>query len=490
MLLQTAASEALLETGRAQILDFRLGEAEESFKALARTSDGGAAAYMHLATVAVMKLIITDEERYYASFFAWSDSLKRELADAPASKWRAYLGAEAHLQRALVRAKQHSYLKAALAGRAAYRAFDRTLEAYPEFYEAYKGMGLLHLAIGALPTTYRQFLEMMGYEGGTKMGLDELRLAATQSRFNREEALVYLALADVMLFGSQGDGRDILASLYQTHPESPLFAYLHGYILLSNREAEAAEAVLGIAADVGPGYFPVDYAAYYLGEALFRQNRFAEAELRFRHYLTQHKGDALKALANLRLGQSLEMQGQYAEARRFYKEVRAKREFDSDAVAAREARRRVRAPMGVYERQLLFCRNAFDRAAYEEAEARIMAATEIADAASPSQRAEVAYHLGRTYHASGRLDEALVQYQYVLDHPGDKKAHWAPWSQFYVGEIHLQRGHRQAATVAFEAALAFKGEFDFYQTLEQNSRAALERLQATPAQPIGTTAAQ
>jgi len=73
-------------------------------------------------------------------------------------------------------------------------------------------------------------------------------------------------------------------------------------------------------------YFDLPFIYYYLGESLFRQNNYAEAIRYFQAYVQQYAGRALKALAYLKIGLSLEMLGQYAQAREYYMRIQSRRE--------------------------------------------------------------------------------------------------------------------------------------------------------------------
>src|SRR5690606_23883012 len=132
-------------------------------------------------------------------FVLRSDELRRTLDQEPDSPWRHLLGAETNLQRTVVWAKQGRYVRAALAGRNAYRTYSHLVANYPEFHEAYKGYGVLQTAISSLPSTYRRFLSLVGFSGNADVGNRSLRLAATEGGYMQEEASAYLALFDVLL---------------------------------------------------------------------------------------------------------------------------------------------------------------------------------------------------------------------------------------------------------------------------------------------------
>ena len=478
LLLGSDASEQLLEEGRAQMLDFRLYEAERTFRRLDRQPDGSAAARYYLASASFLKALVTDEQVYFEEFYERYDSLRLVLEDLPESRWKSYLLAEAYLQVTFVAVKNERYFRSALAGRKAYALFRDLIADDAAFYEPYKGMGLMHLFIGTMTKGQRRLLKILGYGGTIQQGLRELERSAVHSRLNQDEASIYLALADVTLNNSASGGVEILARLHRTHPESAFLAYFYGFALLSNRRAAEAERLLRKAVEAGTtaDYFFIDYAEFYLAEALFRQNRFAEAEPFYRHYLTRHRGEALKALALYELGLTLEMQGRRTEALPLYRQIRGDRLYDTDRWAYRAAQKREAAPLTSRERQLVLGRNAYDAGAYDHAITVLQAVFDDAGA-TPAERAEASYRLGRVFHARGRLDDALRAYHYAVAQPlDDPMARWAPWSQFYTAEIYAQRGETARALAAFEAVLAYDEPFDYHESLEQQAKAALGRL--------------
>lgn len=476
MLLADEAAVELMEEGRRQIWDLRLAGAERTFRHLASHPAGEYAAYYHISTIALLRAVFTDSQASFDVYLSRSDSLMALIDTCPPSRWCTFMDAEAHLHRAIVWGKMERYVRAALAARGAYKRYDDLVRADTTFYEAYAGMGLFHVMIGSLPSTYQRLLGVLGYSGSVPQGLSELRAAVTHSTYARKQARVLLALTDLLLNNGKEGGTEMLASLSMQHPESPLFAYLYGYALLIERQAQRAESQLLKARRLGTTaeHFFVDYAEFYLAQSLFHQNRFEEAIPYYRHYIERHQGVALMALAHLELALSLEMIGKREEALPYYRGAQTERDFDSDVYARRLAAQRLGSPMGPMEKRLLLGRNAYDAGQYDAA---IRHLTPVREAGTPDHRAEAAYRLGRVYQALGQHEAAIDAYEHVIAHPSpDPTARWTPWAQYYIGEIHAERGQTTAARRAYEAALAYDGEFDYYQSLEQQARVGLAEL--------------
>lgn len=475
MLLETEASETLLETGREHLFAFRMEAAERTFRTLQARPDGAEAAYHHLAMVALFKGLVTDERDHFETFMARSDTLKQLLNDQPASNWRRQLEAMTNLQRAVAAGKLERYVRAGLAARSAYNGFNALVRDAPEFDEAYLGMGLLHLTVASLPSGWRDLLSVLGFRGTAEQGMQELERAAQQSRYNQELAHMSLAVADILFNQEVERATERLARLYERDPQSLLFAHLYGFALYTNRQAEEAQQVLQAATEQGDAYFYIDYLDYYLAETYFVQDAFAEAERYYRRYLTRHEGPALRAMGLFRLGLALEMQQQRQAAVQIYRRVDTARDFDSDLAAQRWAEEHLERPMSALDRKLVRGENAFLSGRYEEAERILHAAFEAADATA-EQQAKAAFYVGWLNHVQQQYERAHPAYYFAIQHPGDPRAQWGPWSQLHLGDMYAEQGRTAEAIQAYEAALDYEPPFDYHQSLEQRARIALERL--------------
>jgi tetratricopeptide (TPR) repeat protein len=477
MLVRGPGALALLEEGRSEMIAFRLDAAEATFERLAADPSGRPAALLHLTKIALWRGMIMEQDALYDRFFAQSDRLFEVLDAMPDSPWRTHFRAEAELYRAVIHAKKTEYARAAFALRQAYKHFERNVEEHPQFFESTWGMGLCHTAVGLVPKQFRWVLRLMGFEGTVQQGLDEIEASAERSVFYREEASIVFALTDLIVNEAKEGGMDYIVALRERHADSPLVGYIHGFALLHERRAAEAEAALRRTDRLlrGPGTYPMPYVDYFLGDALFRQNEFAEAARHFERYVNTFPGEALLAQAHLHLGLAREMAGDRAGAIRAYEQVRTREDYDSDHEALREAQDRLETPLAGHERTLLLGRNAFDGGRYREA-VRLLQPVLGDQEAPPIMRAEAAYRSGRAFHVLEEWRDALRHYRFAVSRPGDELAKWGPWSQYYIGEVHEARGDEAAAQTAYERALAYDVPFAYHKALEQRAKAALGRL--------------
>ena len=476
MLVRTAASEALLEEGRRAIADFRIRDAERAFTRLANLPDGRPAGLYNLTFAAFLTYLVSDRPEDLDLFELRSHELKQELDDLPDSPWRALLGAETNLQRAVVRAKTGRYVRAALAARTAYHEFERIVREYPELDDAHKGYGALKVAIGSLPATYQRFLSLVGFQGSVQDGVNSLNRAIESSSFSADEATIVLAIVHTVLL-EPSDGATLMQRMAAKYPESVLVNHVSGYVLLESRRARDAERAFekAIANGDGPGAQSIDYSTYFLGLARFRLNDFNGAVTALSDYLVMHDAPALRASSELVMGVSLEMLGDRSAAVDHYRRVEVAREFDLDAVSRRRAERLSLHPMDATERELQLGANDFDAGNYEEAIVRLVHVSQEASA-TDDQIAEAHYRLGRAFQVTARLEDALKNYAAAISRTTDPMSRWAPWSEYYSGRIHEAAGRRAEAIDAYRRALDYSGSYDYYQSLEQNVRLALVRL--------------
>ncbi len=477
MLLTSDEGRALMEEGRALMIAFRLDEAEATFRRLDVLEPESPAADFHLTTIALWQALMTEREPWYGRFFSRADSLEDRVGELADSAWKTHIEGELSMQRAVVYAKQERYAKAALALRGAYNRYDANVRNYPEFWESYKGMGACHIAVGTVPKAYRWIMSILGFGGTVQQGMAEIELALTNSAYSREESAVLLALMDALMNEQRVGAIRHVEALYEAYPESPMPAYVYGFLLLNARRAVDAEAVVreGMRREEPEEIADMPYFGYYLADALFRQNRFEEAAPLFEEYVRSYRGQTLIAQSYLKAGLSREMLGDSEQALRHYERIRSDRDVDADKSAIRRAEQLIDAPISENERTLLLGQNLYDGGSYEEA-ITVLQPVLTNREATVAHRAEAAYRSGRAFQSLETWDEALRHYTFARDNPGDVLAKWGPWSQYHIGEVYEELGNREDARRAYRAALEYEEEFDYHKALEQRTKTALGRL--------------
>ncbi len=469
--IQTDAGAALYAQAYADALAFRLDDARDGFRQLAAVEPGPAAVY-GLESAALWEVLMSDDDEDFDRFYALNDSLATvtgRLADAPGARLVAATGL---LHRALAFGRQERYARAGNAFKDACGAF-RGLDGP----DAQFGQGVCEVAAGAVPRKYRWLARLFGFRGTVAGGLTRLDAASTAGGALAVDAAVGLAVSDATLNERRAGSVDRLVALAKGHPDSPVLAYLAGTHLLLDRRAAEAEAELrrAGAAQSAPGVSAVPFVEAHLGQALFRQRRWAEAAAMLESFARSFRGRSLVAQSTLDAGLAYEMAGDRAHAERLYRRVRATRDYDSDLAAEREAERRLAAPMTEAERALVSGGAAYDAGDYDQA-VRILQPV-VTDSDLPEiARAEAAYRTGRARQAQENWPDALRHFRLASDRPGDPLAKWGPWSVYHAGEVYEAMGDLDQAANRYRAVLENEDEFDYSKSLEQRTRAALERI--------------
>lgn len=477
MMVASEDGRRLLTQGRDLMMAYRLDEAERVFTRLAAADPQSPAAAAHLAKIAWWRAITMEQDELYDAFFERSDEALAQARASGGGPWATLFRAETELHRAAIHAKKAEYARAAMALRRSFNQFQRNARNHPDFHESRWGIGLSYVTVGSVPRKYRWVLRLLGFRGTVTEGMAEVQASARHAQYYRDEAAVFYAILDEVINESRGGGMALLRAAHARNPESPPLQYVLAFALLNQRQATEAEALLRRAdrAVSRSGVYAIPYIDYYLGDALFRQNRFEEAAGRFERFLQRFPGRAHRAQAALHAGLSREMLGDRAAAERHYRSVSVREDYDADASARREAETLLARPMTQRQRALLLGRNAYDGGRYREAVREVQGVLTDQDAPAV-ERAEAAYRSGRALQALREWSDALRHYQFAVSNPGDPLAKWGPWSQFYMGQVHAASGDRAAARHAYERALAYEEPFEYHKGLEQRARAALEQL--------------
>ncbi len=478
MLLADEASVVLLDQARREILSGRLAQAEGTLYQLADREDGRPAAYHHLATASLFRVLLFDRDEDYERFFARSDSLRQILADHDRSADRSFLEGEADFHRALAWAKKGSYVRAAMAGVSAYRVMTQLVEDDSNYLEAYKSLGIVHTMLGILPARYRRVLSIFGFETDVQVGLDQLEIAATQTVYGRQESLVFMSILDSFKMPTRVEAHVVLRDLYDEYDQSPLFAMVLVDALLRTRRVEEADQILetviaNSAAD--SGLISIAYLGAFVGDVRFKQERWAEAAQAYGSFMESYEGSALKSVSAVRRGLALEMLDKPLEAAQVYRSLAVDRDFDSDAASARAARIRLLRPMSMAAKTLLRARCAYDRSDTDRADA-LLSSLEHAVQRDAAIAGELAYRRGRLLDETGRDGEAVAYYRAAITNPVDREAKWAPYSLFFLARIQEEAGRIELAKDTYRRVVDYKEDYDYRGTNEQLAILALDRL--------------
>jgi len=414
----------------------------------------------------LLELLVADEASDYDAFLDRNDDLYKQIDRAPGTAWRHWLLGEISLQRTWARSKRGDSFKAAWSARRALGHLERARELDPEFSEPLKGLGLLHMGIGALPDRFRRVLGWFGIEGTLDEGLAKLQQARDSSVWNGLEAAVLLATVDKFGFPSPVEAVDVYRELWADHVGSPLVGLSYADVLIRERRPEEALAVLNATSDPSGR---VHYLTWYRGEALYQLGRCAEAEAAFSEYERIHEGASLKLAGRLLAGQCAELDGRREDAESWYARIVGERGFAEEQAAERRAARLMASPMTEEEKALLRAWGAFNSGEDDAAMTLFRALYDTSETSGPV-RAEAAYGVARVHHETGHTAMAIEWYERTLEEPADPLAKWHGFARMHLIELYLASGDRESARSTLDDLHAMDGSYDYRSSVENRVR--------------------
>jgi len=478
MLLRHKDSEALMLQVRSSLFNFRMDEAMIYADSLSKTPDGLAAALYHESWTGFLWAMFEQTDSLAADFIKKSDQALKSKSFDEDEDWGRLLKAELKLQQAFVHARLGRNLKAAMAARKAYKYYEENIDKNPLHWDSYKGLGILQIMIGSIPSSYRKVLSVMGYSGSVEDGLRSLSLASEKGSYFSDEAKLYLAIADITVNQSKLGGDQIIRDIYQDSEPTPFVSLIQVYALQSSRNAmkviEVCESLLSL--DDKNEYYLPPFVDFYMGDALFKLNRFEDSIPHFKKFVGRFEGRSLRAPALTKLALSYDILGDRQSAVSTYKKVAGESEYDVDVFARRTASKYLNEPPSTLDIEVLKATNLHDAGRPNEARTIFLELYE-----SQSQRlnlAHLSYMIGRSYHHEGALADALEWYDRAMKEPFNKEERWIPWSAFYLGEVHEEMVEYDKAVEFYEKAISYKGNYDYKRSLEQKTKAALSRVKS------------
>lgn len=231
------------------------------------------------------------------------------------------------------RVMRGQWVRAYFDGKKGYSLMRKVIEIDPQLYDAYLGIGMYEYYAATLGPALRA-LASFSIRGDKESALRSLQVAQNMSRYVRLEA-AYFLWSGAMDEGRLADAKKIAEVLTQSYPESPLFRWCEiqtlfyqkkwvETILKGEKYREDALKVKGPQQGnfVNPFNLLLAKVYYHCGAAAFNLRHFDRAKFYFSKAMEQHSEFVgWKAMAILRMGELLELEGKRNEAIENYKKV-------------------------------------------------------------------------------------------------------------------------------------------------------------------------
>ncbi len=362
------------------------------------------------------------------------------------SPWYNYALAEARLHRSLTNIRFERQLAAFRELNKANKLLRDNAKRFPDFLLTYKDLGLLHAAVGSIPSQYKWGVELFSSLNGTiAEGREELALARTmQDNPFQLETEVLSAYLELHL----ADQPEAAWQQIEAQPLSPTTNALHCFLLAnmamrSGRNEIAirtleAQPRLGTASD-----FP--YLDFMLGLAKIR-TLDPTARLYFTSFNVRYKGRHFKEEARQKIAWSYLLKDDVAGYRQAIADVSGGSRAGGDENAAREAAAGRPPHLGLLRARLLFDGNYCTRA-------RAQLEQISTDDLSPAEFLEYLYRTGRVLDGLKEYDNALSFYIATVQNGRKNPAFYACKAALQAGLIEEKRGNTPAAAAHYNTCL-------------------------------------
>lgn len=115
------------------------------------------------------------------------------------SPYKNFLIAESKLHWAFLKLKFGNEVSGAWDLRSAYNLLTENLKKYPNFKPQLKSLGLLHVLIGSVPSSYKWITNVVGMNGTVAQGLNEISQCAKDPNEFSFEAQLYEFLIKIYI---------------------------------------------------------------------------------------------------------------------------------------------------------------------------------------------------------------------------------------------------------------------------------------------------
>lgn len=384
------------------------------------------------------------------------------------SPWYNYALAEARLHRSLIHIRFERQLAAFRELNKANKLLRNNAKHFPDFLLTYKDLGLLHAAVGSIPSQYKWGVELFSSLNGTiAEGRAELALARTlEDNPFKLETEVLSAYLELHLAGKAEPAWQQISSLSLDPANNPLHCFLLANMAMRSGRNDLALRTLEAQPRLGTATdFP--YLDFMLGLAKIR-TLDPSSRLYFTSFNLRYAGRHFKEEARQKIAWSYLLKQDVAGYRQAMTSIAGGSRAGGDENAIREATLGRPPHQGLLRARLLFDGNYCTRARAQLEKINTQALT-------TEEHLEYLYRTGRVLDGLEAYDGALSFYLSAVQTGRDNPAFYACKAALQAGLIEEGRNNKVAATKHFQTCLSISPE-EYKTALHLLAKAGLNRI--------------
>lgn len=379
--------------------------------------------------------------------------------------------AELLLLKGFLNVRKENYVTAVRDFNNAHTYFTEGQKRYPDYLDLEKGVALMKILIGVVPSEYQWALKLLGYEGELTRGLEDLKRIIDQttedstSLYLREESL-FLYVTLYSNFGKRnGELSELILNNRVWMLRNPLLRYAFTSALLKEKNAKIALDCFG----PEPVNVDLPHLAYLKGY-LFLLTGKNNAEHWFNYFLKIHSGNMLKASSYQKLSWIYYLNSNLEKAREANLKIKTLKSFPTDEdLQAKNA-----ASQPFPAKCLLRSRLNFDGGFFQKSLKDLLSCAE-GELKTTAEHIEFLYRLGRVHQKLGNAEKSIHCFDLTIKSGTGHKSYYAPAAALYAGNLMEDSGNAARAKYYYSKVFDFKG-YPYERSLSQKAKAGISRL--------------
>jgi tetratricopeptide (TPR) repeat protein len=422
-----------------------------------------------IALADALELLITEDGEKFADYEERFNQLL-ERKTKLTSPEDLFLQAEIRMQWCFVYLKFGHEFDAALNLRQAYFTIQEIKNRFPRFEAIKKTSGVLEVLVGSVPQKYNWVLGLLGMEGSTKKGMEELdALSKSESPLTFETSVIR-ALLQAFLFQHPETGLTSMKGLLTNNPDNKLILFLGSALAMKSGKSEEALTMLDSLSHLRDG-LPIYYADYLRGELHLYKGEYLNSISSYRWFIQHYTGQNGIKDAHYKIGLCYWLNGNTNDALATFRQAKSegKEASESDKYAARSL-----SEDELPHVQLTKARYATDGGYLDEA-TKILASLSPSDIPTKRDQVEYFYRKARVAHKQDDLAEAKRFYQQCIDLNANDSWYYAPNACLQLGYIFQDEGDTTLARNYFMKALTYN-KHEYKNSIDSKAKSAIAQI--------------
>ena len=424
------------------------------------------AAYFYLWTES-MGAAFASTDRALRQHERSMDKIKAHIDTIRTAKvHRHFLLTEWYFHNALVSARFEREVDALFSFRQAYNLLEEGQSLYPDFKYFKKTSGLVKILLGSVPENFQWVLQILGWSGDVKEGMEDLSTLNDDTDFGIE-VRAYQALTKAYVLEDFAKAEKEMAALYEQYSEW-LLAYLYMAILSKNSNAQK---IIDLSHTQAMGFHK---SHYLVGEAYLQRADYDSALYHYSFFQEYYpdEGELLKdTYYKMYLCYYLMEDFEKADSLKTIAAQRGNSRLETDRYASQLIDREV-------DILLMKSRLASDGGFYVLAQGFLNQFKKENSNVRGSKLVEMHYRQARISHKLGNFEVAKSSYQLTIDNYVPNSQYYAPNSALQLGKIAMNEGDLESAEKWLKKCLDYKGH-EYKRSIERKARALLNTLEST-----------